>query len=86
MRRQSTNTTNKRPSGKALPKDFSLAQRAAAARKESAITGNLKDLRRAIKLYTQAAIEARKMNDTRSAEIFASRAHNLVDFLREEES
>jgi hypothetical protein len=60
---------------------FILAKQAEEARDASSRTGNVKDLRKAIKLYKRAADEAFKQGDDSTARILSSKAHNLQDVL-----
>jgi hypothetical protein len=61
---------------------FVLAKQAQEARKANLKTNDVKDLRKAVKLYKRAADEAFKQGDESTARLLRSRAHNLKDILR----
>ena len=58
---------------------FILAKRAQEARKANLRTDDVKDLRKAIRLYKRAADEASKQGDESTARMLRSEAHNLKD-------
>lgn len=60
---------------------FVLARQAAYARKANLRTNDVKDLRKAVKLYKRAAPEASKQGDESTDRIPRSKAHNLKAIL-----